>query len=451
MKFMKQRIKSARRLSLAFSLVLGGSFLLAVHASEPAAGPLTLDDAVRLALENNPGLRGAGWRVVAAEGRAYQAKLWSNPELELSAEDWPVSNGRGFSDAKQTIGVAQALPFPGKKKLDRQIGISGVRLSQEELSVRRLELIRDVKSAFFHVLAAERLVAVERELVTLAESSASTARKRVAAGASADQEQLRAEIPLEQARTELSGFERELVTARLTLAMVLGRPDLNEVAISGALAENVTPGLLDQGPERWLTNHPSVVAARTSRDRAELELQRARLEPYPDVKVGAAGGRIGETDQSIIQLGLTVPLPILDRSKGKKKESLANVSIADAELMSVQQRLLWNWGTASQRLRTAAGQVANYRDRILPKANEALRLVQTGFEQGKFGFIDLLDTQRTTAEVRLTYQQKLLELNVAQVELEALLAQAPATKTPARAPALPDFKPDRVNRSQTTP
>ena len=37
-----------------------------------------------------------------------------------------------------------------------------------------------------------------------------------------------------------------------------------------------------------------------------------------------------------------------------------------------------------------------------------------------FGFIDLLDTQRTAAEARLVYQQKLLELNLAQVELETL-------------------------------
>ena len=73
---------------------------------------------------------------------------------------------------------------------------------------------------------------------------------------------------------------------------------------------------------------------------------------------------------------------------------------------------------ASKRYRTAAEQVANYRERILPKATEALRLVQTGFEQGKFNFIDLVDTQRTTAEARLAYQQKLLELNIAQAELE---------------------------------
>lgn len=429
---MKQRIDATVLCSLACALACGGSFLgLAAQAADSPAPPppvsaatkvLTLDGAVRLALENNPELRASSGRVEAATGRAHQAKLWSNPELELSAEDWPVSGGGDFSDSKQTIGVAQTIPFPGKKKLDRQIGVSGVRLSEAELTLRRVELVRDVKCAFYQVLAAERLVEVAGELVKVAESSAATARKRVAAGAAADQEQLRAEIPLEQARTELSGFEREWTSARQTLALLLGRPELAEAPVSGALAETASLTPLDQGPEKWLPNHPSVLAVKTSRDRAELELRRARLEPYPDVRMGVAGGRIGETGQSIIQMGFSIPLPIIDRSKGKKQEAQANFRIAEADQAAVEQRLLREWGTASKRFRTAVEQVTNYRERILPKANEALRLVQTGFEQGKFGFMDLLDTQRTTAEVRLAYQQKLLELNVAQAELESLAA-----------------------------
>ena len=133
-------------------------------------------------------------------------------------------------------------------------------------------------------------------------------------------------------------------------------------------------------------------------------------------------------------------MPIIDRSKGRKQEAQANVSVAEAELAAIEQRLLRDWGTASQRLRTAAEQVASYRERILPKANEALRLVQRGFEEGKFGFIDLLDTQRTAAEVRLAYQQKLLELNVAQADLEALLARNPAEAKPIE-PAQSQTKP----------
>ena len=80
---------------------------------------LTLAEAIEVARANNLELRASGARVEAAVGRAYQARQWSNPQLELSAEDWPVSGGRGFADAKQTIGVAQTLPFPGNKSLDR--------------------------------------------------------------------------------------------------------------------------------------------------------------------------------------------------------------------------------------------------------------------------------------------------------------------------------------------
>lgn len=447
---MKRRIHLQRVVWLTVAVsAAGGSWVQNVRSADAAASPaaaapaavaetnaLTVESAIRLALENNPELRASGGRVDAAAGRAYQAKLWSNPELELGTEDGPASGGRVISGAKQTIGVAQTVPFPGKKKLDRQIGVAEVRVTQAELSWRRRELVRDVKAAFFQVLAAGRLVEVAGELVKVAESSAATARKRVEAGAAADQEQLRAEITLEQARTELAGFQRELVTTRQTLATLLGRPDLKETPVSGALAETVDLGLLDQGPERWLATHPSVVAARTSRERAELELRRARLEPYPDVKLGVAGGREGGSDRSsIVEFRVSLPLPIIDRSKGRKQEARANVTIAEAESVAIEQRLLRAWGTASQRFQTAAEQVTSYRERILPKANEASRLVQTGFEEGKFGFIDLLDTQRTTAEVRLAYQQKLLELNVAQAEIEALLARSPVGPKPA--PATP--------------
>jgi outer membrane protein, heavy metal efflux system len=422
------------RWSALVVLVAGSARLgFAAQPSEPAGlKALTLDKAVGLALANNPDLRASGARVDAAGGRAYQAKKWSNPELELNAEDWPVSNGRGFSDAKQTIGIAQTLPYPGKKSLDKQIGGAGVKLSEAELALRRTEIVRDVKAGFFRVLASERLVEVSTQLVAVAESSAATARKRVEAGAAAYQEELRAEVHLEQARTELTSFERELATARQVFATMLGRPDLSEVRLAGALAEAPKVALMESGGAGWLGRHPSAAAAQANLDRAQLEHRRARLEPYPDVKVGVSGGRIGESDQSIIQLGFSLPLPIIDRGKGRQEETRANVSVAEAESQAVQQQLQREWANAQKRYRTAVEQVANYRERILPKAGEALRLVQTGFEQGKFNFIDLVDTQRTTAEARLAYQQKLLELNIAQAELEALLQPQTSFKSTSK-------------------
>lgn len=408
---------------LALEVARGGDASLSARVVEPSRPPvLTIESAVSLALMGNPELRASAGRIDGAAGRADQARLWSNPELALAVEDFPVSGGNS-RDSKDTIGVSQKVPYPGKKRLDGKIGAAGIRVSEAEWALRRMDLVREVKSAFFRVLAAERLVEVSGELVSVAEASATTARKRVAAGAAPDQEQLRADIQLEQARMELAGFKQESAAARQELATLLGRPELGDVPVSGTLSDRPNTGLLGVRPEQWLAQHPSAVAARNVRDQTELELKRARLEPYPDVTLGVSGGREGPADTSIVEFRVGVPLPILDRSKGRKREAQANVGVAEAELEATEQRLLRDWGVSTTRLRTAADQVAAYRDRILPKANDALRLVQTGFEEGKFGFIDLLDTQRTTAEVRLAYQKKLLELNVAQAGLEALVAR----------------------------
>jgi cobalt-zinc-cadmium efflux system outer membrane protein len=382
-------------------------------------------------MESSPELQASGARVEAAAGRAYQAKQWTNPQLQMNADEWPVGGGRGFSDAIQTIGVAQTLPYAGKKALDKRIGGTGVKVAEAELAVRRTEIVRDVKAAFSRVLASERLVEVSTQLVAVAESSAATARKRVDAGAAAYQEQLRAEVQLVQAQAELREFERELATARQVFVTHLGRPDLKEARLLGTLAEKPSAALTETVGEAFLARHPSAVAAQANVDRAELEYRRARLEPYPDTTVGVSGGVLGETDQSIIQLGFSLPIPLLDRSKGKQQEARANVKVAEAELHAVRQHLLREWTNAQKRYRTAAEQVASYREQAVPKADEALRLVQRGFEEGKFNFIDLVDTQRTTAEVRLAYQQKLLELNIAEAEVEALLL--PQTAEPLAA------------------
>lgn len=423
-----------RSLSLQLNLKVVPGLLVAVGMSagfaaqgqpRSATNSLTLDDAVRLALANNPLLRASGAELDAATARAFRARKWSNPELELAAEEWPLDNGRGFSDAKQTIGVAQMLPFPGKKSLDRRIGNEGVKLSEAEVESRRTELVRDVKVAFFNALTAMQRLAVAEELFRVAEASAATALKRVDAGAAAYQEQLRAEILLEQARVELSNNQRALDLARQDLVTLMGRPDFKDASLVGKLAESADSASLESSPAEVVARHSRFRAAQANLDRARLESRRARLDRYPDVRAGVAGGRLGETDESILELRFSVPLPIFNNGTGKCREADANLTLAEAELHAVRQQLEREVANAQRHCRAAAAQAANYREQILPRANEALRLVRTGFEEGKFGFIDLLDTQRTAAETRLAYQQKLLELNLAQAELEALLGATP--------------------------
>ncbi len=393
--------------------------------------PLTLEAAILIAWTDNPNLKAAAANVEAAVGRAWQLGRWSNPELGLAIEEWPVSTGGAFSDAKQTIGISQQLPWPGKKRHDRALGQAGLRRSQSELALLKTEVTRDVKAAFYRVLAAQASIEAGEELLRIAQSSADAARKRVESGATPYQEELRAEIQLAQARNEVADLRLEAAAARHSLFTLLGRPDLSGIAVAGSLSNANEESWLELDPEQWQERHPSFIAAAARLHQAEAAARRARLEAYPDITAGVDGGRLGETDASIVEFALSIPLPVLDSSKGRKAEAAADVVSARAEIEAVGQALHREWNKAMHRYRTAGEQVASYRDQVLPKSREALRLVQTGFEEGKFGFIDLIDIQRTFAESQLAYQQKLLNLNVARAELEALTQPCPVA-APAR-------------------
>jgi cobalt-zinc-cadmium efflux system outer membrane protein len=134
-------------------------------------------------------------------------------------------------------------------------------------------------------------------------------------------------------------------------------------------------------------------------------------------------GREAATNACIGEIRLGVPLPLFDDSSGKRREARANLKVAEAESTLVELRLSRECSLAAGRARLASEQARIYREQILPKANEALERVQTGYGEGKFALADVIETRRAVAEPRLAYQQKLLELNIALAELEALASK----------------------------
>ena len=403
-----------------------GAHELRPSEDRQAGGPeLSLERALRLALNNNPQLQASVARKEAASGRAVQARAWPNPELELSCEDMPVSHSRG-SQSKNMAGITQVLPYPGKKKTDAQIGAADAAAGAAAWRLHRVELVREVKIAYCQVQTAERAGVVASELIEVAATAATAAAKRNLAGEIPLQEQLRAEILLGQIRTEKITAAREAAVARHELARLLGRPDLSAAQLTSSPDESGKLTLVKVDPAALLAGHPAMVAARARRDQAQATLRRAGLEPLPDVKVGVAAGRDEAANENIVAFRLSIPLPLFDRNRGKQQEAQAALREAEADMLATRHDLLAAWHAALASYQAAAAQVALHRENILPKCDQALRLVQSGFDEGKFGVIDLLDIQRTTAEATLAYQKKLFELNSARAELESMAEAPPA-------------------------
>jgi cobalt-zinc-cadmium efflux system outer membrane protein len=110
-----------------------------------------------------------------------------------------------------------------------------------------------------------------------------------------------------------------------------------------------------------------------------------------------------------------MPLPIFDRNQGRVDEAQARQEQTLAEKRTVEIRLSTVLFSLYQELRHAKTAFQSLQDTILPEAKDALSLAQEGFGQGRFSYLELIDAQRTFAEVEgerievaAAYQQLLL-------------------------------------------
>ena len=203
----------------------------------------------------------------------------------------------------------------------------------------------------------------------------------------------------------------------------MGEPDLKEIGIAGKLSEEIPKGLLEFDNEEVVRKHPKVLAAEALLRRSGALKERAQLEPYPDVTLSVAGGRREATDETLIDFGFSIPLPILNSSKGDVLAASENERKAKSDLQQVRQRLKTQLTNELETLKRANQQVRNYRDRLIPQSEKALHMVQAGFREGEYGFNDLLDTQRTVAEAKIEYLRTLFVLNRSIAEVKSLTEQ----------------------------
>ena len=76
---------------------------------------------------------------------------------------------------------------------------------------------------------------------------------------------------------------------------------------------------------------------------------------------------------------------------------------------------------AYQRYSNASQQVDQYVNAILPDAQKSLDLVESGYRQGEFGYLDLLTAQRTYFRVSIAYVESLRTYWTSRIHIEGML------------------------------
>lgn len=380
---------------------------------------ISLEEAIRIAVEKNPQLQSTRDQVEAALGSLRQSKLYPNPVLEFLAEEIP-DNEIGLNQSQNLVAVTQPIITGGKRGLGISVSEKAKEKSEFERDTVLLNVIADTKKAFYGVIGDQEGLAIAKETEKIAKGIYESEKLRFEAGEVAITNVLRAEVEWSKARSFVSTAEGNLQNSFKELQMMLGIPEETIGGVTGILLSRPGEVSLPELELKMNNNQPILKASKKNIEIADTQLMLEKRQVIPDINVSAGYKRLSLENIDTVQLGVEIPAPFFNRNQGNIQKSKALSKKAKSENQSVYNGMLFQLRRNYNSYNVERNRVIEFRDKILPMTEESLRLITKGYKEGEFDYMDLLDAQRTWAETRIAYIESLKNVNLIIADIERL-------------------------------
>lgn len=389
---------------------------------EPA-GDITLGQALALALLRNPELAAFSWEVRAADARALQAGLRPNPELEFEIEEFGGTGDKsGAGSAVTTLGVVLPIELGGKRAGRKRVTLLEKSAAEWDYESKRLDVLAETTRSFIAVLAAQERYALAQELYHLSEKVLETVSERVTAGKVSPLEETRAGVALSTSRIEMERAGRELQAAQKRLASNWGSAAPSFAKAIGDFYGIGDVEAFDELKTKIVMN-PDIATWDQAMElrRAIVDLEKAA--GTPDMSVGLSSQWFNESGERALALQFAITLPVYDRNQGGTLAARREHDKAVEERGAAEIRVLTELNEAWQALNAAHLEAVTLSKEVLPSAQWAFDAAQEGYRYGKFGYLDVLDAQRSLYEVKGQYIEALASYHSNQAVVNRLIGR----------------------------
>jgi outer membrane protein len=438
-----------------FAAILTALLCLALPAPTLAAGqPLTLGEAMVLALKHNPGLRAAGMSVETAEAEVAKARARFLPKVNF-AETYNFSNNPTqvfMSKLNQRVFTQQDfllnnLNFPSPLGNFRtglvmnqplfQAGEAVLGYKQSQLGREmagalvlsaRQQLLFQVTQAYYGLQLAQENLAVIQKAHNTAAENLKIAETRYRAGAVVQADVLSSQVHLAKIVQEEVTAASQMQVARSALGTVVGQAEAGSRPLAPPPQEPAPfpQKALDDWQRTAQEKRPDLKQMELAARSAQQEVTKARLNYLPRLHVVAqydvdqqrlfANGGDSYTVMALLHFNLFNGLADLARVReSRAKEAQAKdwqQELEDRIRHQVTEAIL-NFKTAHERLRVAKTALA--------QAREGLRLIHLRYETGLTILVDLLSAEDALKSAELSQVGALFDTHLAQAGLELAL------------------------------
>ncbi len=378
---------------------------------------MTIDELEQMGLSQNPTVAQAMRQVQALRGKYVQQGLYPNPVLGYVGEEIGDEGRAG----QQGVEVTQRIVTAGKLQLNRAVVSHEIAQAQQNLEVQRQRVINDVRSTAYEVLTAQRTIALMEQLVRIGKEGQDVAQELLKAREVSQVDLLQTRIEANSARVLLTNARNEYQGAWRRLASIIGIPDLQPTVLQDDLTLGPPTLTWDESLSRLLSSSPELTFAYAGVERAQCDLARQYAGRVPNVNLLAGVRYNYASEDTVAGVGVAVPLQIFNRNQGNIQQARAALAGARQEVRRVEMALQQRLAAAFKDYANAQQQVQQYETDILPDAKESLGLIQQGYRQGEFGYLELLTAQRTYFRVNLNYVNALRDLWVTSTRIEGQL------------------------------
>ena len=406
------------------------------QTGSPPSRSLSLQDAIRLAVEREPGLRAERTDVDAARGSLSQAGLKPNPTLSLAMQ--------------QPGGMGNQTMVTVEWPLDLFRTAARVAVAEREVDAVRFRvanrermLAAEVRAAYGAAAAAQREVDVLAEVAATARQQLDALRNRVEAGATPalDRDMLGVErARIDADRLMLNG---RAGSARIVLQRLLGLDPAERVTLHDGLESLVdVKGEPPTATGSGAGQRPDIQAAEAGVRVADASLDRARREgrfdvslfgsytrmqaSFPQMGFSSSGSLepVGDTFH-YLAVGANLTLPWRNNNSGEIAAASARRRGAEAQYEAAELQASAEVSAALTLDEQARAAVALYAQEVRPLARQNLDVVRKTYELGRGTVADVLNEQRRYLDIERAYTDALKQAYDARASLIGALGVQP--------------------------
>ncbi|MCX7551033.1 CusA/CzcA family heavy metal efflux RND transporter [Xanthomarina sp. F2636L] len=372
--------------------------------------PLTIEETVSLAIENNSGLKASSLKVDEADALIESAFNFDKTAIYYNYDE---SNLAENNEPLKVFGISQDFKFPTVYFADKKVNKAQHQLQETQYSIELQQLKRDVYFKYYQLSYVKNKAHVYKFLDSLYENFAVSAKRRFELGETNYLEMITAQSKQKQLETRYKQVLQEIV---------LATEHLKKVVQTDSLIIASQPLLKLELEQISTTDNIGLAAFEFSKNYYQALNKKEKQSLLPDLNVEYFQGSNSGIDRHFAgyTFGLKIPL-FFSGNASKIKASKIAQEVIEEQQEDYRVKLNAEYQSLLAKLQQNEEAINYYETQGKHLSEEIIKTAERTFKEGEIDFFQYIQSLETAKEIELSYLDNLNTYNQTVIAINYLI------------------------------